>query len=420
MIDKNDIERVKSAADLVAIIGRYVELRRNGSRFVACCPFHSERTGSFYVTPPNQRFPFGAYKCYGCGKGGNDAISFIQEAEGVGFIDAVKIVASLSGGYLAENNDNKANELKNNTMTPPLLRQTSAKCPPKHPKYLSYGSVEASAKLVDKSNLFIYLVAKFPKHEDVIRKTFWAYRVGFSAKERINGCSACSTFPSIDVSGNVHKIKIIPFPGNDHHRIKDKVSVRPFDMRTIQGENVEGCYFGSHLVSERPNDPVALVESEKTALVASIFYPQFVWVATQGKGYLDKKRAEFLKGRVLLLFPDRDALEDSEKGKGWVTRAEELRAAGHSVLIVDDLLKRCPATSTTDICDIIISTFQDAEPEPPKRVLTPKEEAIQVFEEMKRNNPLLAEFAATFQLEPISIEHFEPVCGAEPNPRPKR
>lgn len=43
MIDKNDIERVKSAADLVAIAGRYTELRRNGSRFVACCPFHNEK-----------------------------------------------------------------------------------------------------------------------------------------------------------------------------------------------------------------------------------------------------------------------------------------------------------------------------------------------------------------------------------------
>ena len=123
MIDKNDIERVKSAADLVAIAGRYTELRRNGSRFVACCPFHNEKTASFYITPPNQRFPYGAYKCYGCGKGGNDAIRFVQEIEGVGFVEAVKITASLSGVYLA---DNINNTLSNNVVTPPKLRQNSA------------------------------------------------------------------------------------------------------------------------------------------------------------------------------------------------------------------------------------------------------------------------------------------------------
>lgn len=402
MIDKNDIERVKSAADLVAIAGRYTELRRNGSRFVACCPFHNEKTASFYITPPNQRFPYGAYKCYGCGKGGNDAIRFVQEIEGVGFVEAVKITASLSGVYLA---DNINNTLSNNVINPPKYRQMSAKTPPRI-KYLSYGGVEASAKLVDKSNLFNYLITKFPKHSDVIRSAFWSYRVGFSAKERINGCFACSTFPSIDIDGNVHKVKIIPFPIGDHHRIKDKVSKRPFDMKTIQGENAPGCYFGLHLLPLYPGKHIAIVESEKTALVASIFYPQFLWIATQGKGYLDKHRAEVLRGRVLVLFPDRDALEDSEKGKGWGERARELQAAGHTVVIADDLLKQCPADSTTDICDIIISTFQDSEPEPPKKELTPKEEAMVLFEQMKKQYPALAELAEKFDLEPISVEPY--------------
>ena len=400
MVEKYDIERVKSAADLVAIIGRYVELRRDGSRFVSCCPFHSERTGSFYVTPPNQRFPFGAYKCYGCGEGGNDAISFIQKIEGVGFIDAVKIVASLSGIYLA---DNTGKMLPSSAINPPNVRQNTAKCPP-IVSYLSYGSVEASAKLVDRSNLFSYLIKKFPKHSDVIRDVFWSYRVGFSAKERINGCSACSTFPSIDVEGNVHKIKIIPFPTSDHHRIKDKTSKRPFDMKTIQGKNVSGCYFGLHLLPLYPSKHIAIVESEKTALVASIFYPQFLWIATQGKGYLDKYRSEVLRGRVLVLFPDRDALEDNEKGRGWKERARELEAAGHTVVIADELLKQCPADSTTDICDIIISTFKDSEPEPPKKELSPKEEAELLFEEMKKNCPALAEFAEKFELEPESVQ----------------
>jgi len=79
------IDRINE--DIAEVIGNYVELKTIGNKYRACCPFHNEKTPSFTVTPAR-----GIYKCYGCGKGG-DAISFIQDNQGVGFKDAVEIGA---------------------------------------------------------------------------------------------------------------------------------------------------------------------------------------------------------------------------------------------------------------------------------------------------------------------------------------
>lgn len=73
--------------DIAEIVGNYVELKTIGNKYRACCPFHNEKTPSFTVTPAR-----GIYKCYGCGKGG-DAISFIQDSQGVDFKEAVEIGA---------------------------------------------------------------------------------------------------------------------------------------------------------------------------------------------------------------------------------------------------------------------------------------------------------------------------------------
>jgi len=91
------IDRINE--DIAEVIGNYVELKTIGNKYRACCPFHNEKTPSFTVTPAR-----GIYKCYGCGKGG-DAISFIQDNQGVGFKEAVEIGAkklSLDFAWIAD------------------------------------------------------------------------------------------------------------------------------------------------------------------------------------------------------------------------------------------------------------------------------------------------------------------------------
>jgi DNA primase catalytic core len=85
MDTSNIIEQIKD--EIIQVISGSVELKPVGASYVACCPFHQEKTPSFHVNPGK-----GIYKCFGCGKGG-DAISFIMEHEGVDFKQAVEIGA---------------------------------------------------------------------------------------------------------------------------------------------------------------------------------------------------------------------------------------------------------------------------------------------------------------------------------------
>lgn len=81
------LERVKDAIDIVDLVGEYLDLKKSGKSYKACCPFHNEKTPSFVVTPGKD-----IYKCFGCGKSG-DGISFIMEMEGLNFPDAVRFLA---------------------------------------------------------------------------------------------------------------------------------------------------------------------------------------------------------------------------------------------------------------------------------------------------------------------------------------
>ncbi len=86
MIKKQSIENLKSRIDIVDVISNYIEVKKYGTSFKACCPFHSEKSPSFAISEK------GFYKCFGCGATG-DAIKFVQEFEHLDFIDAVVKIA---------------------------------------------------------------------------------------------------------------------------------------------------------------------------------------------------------------------------------------------------------------------------------------------------------------------------------------
>ncbi len=90
------IDDLKTRADLVRIVERHVPLKKKGANWMACCPFHEEKTPSFSVHPGK-----GFYKCFGCGKGGN-VYTFLMEIEGLSFPEAVKEVAEQAGVPLPE------------------------------------------------------------------------------------------------------------------------------------------------------------------------------------------------------------------------------------------------------------------------------------------------------------------------------
>lgn len=91
LISNESLERVKQAADIVEVVSAHTDLRRQGARWVGLCPFHEERTPSFSVDAQEK-----LYHCFGCGVGG-DTIKFVEEKEGLGFAEAVELLADRYG-----------------------------------------------------------------------------------------------------------------------------------------------------------------------------------------------------------------------------------------------------------------------------------------------------------------------------------
>ena len=87
MIPKETVDLILDTARIEEVIGDFVTLKRRGSSYVACCPFHNEKTPSFHVTPSK-----GIYKCFGCGKAGS-AVGFVMEYEHMTYPEALRYLA---------------------------------------------------------------------------------------------------------------------------------------------------------------------------------------------------------------------------------------------------------------------------------------------------------------------------------------
>ena len=114
-IDEDSIRRVLEATDIVDVVGAYLPLKRAGSRWKACCPFHNEKTPSFIVDQSRQNF-----KCFGCGEGGS-AITFVMKMENLGFADTVRRLAEKAGISIVEEVYDAAEERRRKTRTALLV-----------------------------------------------------------------------------------------------------------------------------------------------------------------------------------------------------------------------------------------------------------------------------------------------------------
>jgi len=106
-VPESTIEEIKARTDLADLISSYgIQLRRTSGGYMACCPFHHEKTPSFHIQPDK-----GFYHCFGCGESG-DCIKFVQKQEGMSFIEAVKKLAAGCGITVEEKEDPQAGQRK--------------------------------------------------------------------------------------------------------------------------------------------------------------------------------------------------------------------------------------------------------------------------------------------------------------------
>ena len=193
-------------------------------------------------------------------------------------------------------------------------------------------------------------------------------------------------FWQIDSNGKVRTGKIILYNLQTGKRVK-----QPFCHVTwvhsalrLNDFNLRQCFFGEHLLASEKSKPVALVESEKTALVCSIHLPHFIWIASGGKnGCLNEECLSILQGRTLSLFPDLGATDY------WRSKIPMIRQLGiHAQLY--DYLERAATDEQRkqglDIADFLL----EIETEDGR------------FEQMKRTNQSISKLINLLQLQPVS------------------
>lgn len=98
------VEKIKERLNIVDLLGTYIKLEKAGKNMKACCPFHNEKTPSFFVSPERD-----SYYCFGCGAKG-DIFTFVQEFEGLDFFGALKLLAERTGVTLETGNFEKKND----------------------------------------------------------------------------------------------------------------------------------------------------------------------------------------------------------------------------------------------------------------------------------------------------------------------
>jgi len=114
------IEEIRGRVDIVAVIGRHMELKRSGRTFKGCCVFHGERTPSFHVYPEDRHF-----KCYGCGEYG-DVFKFLQKLQGKEFPEVVREMAAEVGVEIPEREEDSAEQRRRREERAQLLAACEA------------------------------------------------------------------------------------------------------------------------------------------------------------------------------------------------------------------------------------------------------------------------------------------------------
>lgn len=316
-----------------------------------------------------------------------------------------------------------------------VVKPRTVEPPIEYAPFIPAQMVEATESRVTESNLFVWLSGEFG--EEAALMAMRRYRVGATKHTDGRGHRAAS-LPYINTSGDCVDCKIFHIDPTTGSR-KTAPALMSWTDRDGKSQELRStwalaelkkndkprkwCNFGDHLLQDNPTAAVCVVESEKTALVASIVYPSRLWIAVGSKNNLNPERCAPYRGREIVIYPDRDNIKDKPRKsgtgieKGWETLARELAQAGFSVRI-DRTVERHPGEVNDDIADIILRYRHGTQspPEPPQNrdvakcdtaAKSPdKLEAEALFEQMKKQYPALAELAEKFDLEPISVEPY--------------
>ena len=154
-------------------------------------------------------------------------------------------------------------------------------------------------------NYFVDFLASIWDY-DVAKSLAKKYNIGTS--EYWNGATV---FWQVDKKNKIRSGKIMLYNVSSGKRVKKPYNHINWIHSALKLDdfNLEQCYFGEHLLQDDLSKPIALVESEKTAIISSVFLPEFIWLAVGSVNNLNKAKTKALKGRNVVLIPDLKCFE---------------------------------------------------------------------------------------------------------------
>lgn len=244
------------------------------------------------------------------------------------------------------------------------------------PSFIDSAIMESSLSCYEINPLYIFLCSIFGKQET--NRLFKLYNVGTA---RIwNGSTI---FWQIDTTGKIRAGKVMAYDPKTGHRIKDGTNkvCWAHSLLKLTDFNLCQCLFGENLLAKFPNKKVAIVESEKTAIIASHFMPEYLWLATGGiTGRFKPQVMNVLRGRNVTLIPDLKAYDK------WADQIPMLSTICRMVTC-SDVLEQC---ATPEDCDkgLDIADY-----------LLMEETPEQILQLMIDGNPAIQDLFEAFDLE---------------------
>ncbi|MEI6754444.1 MAG: DUF6371 domain-containing protein [Paludibacter sp.] len=192
-----------------------------------------------------------------------------------------------------------------------------------------FSFVEKSASY--KSNFVRFLFDYFS--DEQIRKAADIYALGATKNKEV-------IFWQIDITGKVRTGKIMQYNTTTGKRLKHESGAIDWVHNKLKKTgalpedfNLQQCFFGEHLLKIYPDKQVAIVESEKSAIIASCIMPELIWLAAGNINGLSIEKCKVLKNRNVMLYPDLGAYEK------WSIKAEELQEQCHCKVLISNLLE---------------------------------------------------------------------------------
>lgn len=393
-LPKDTIDKVKSCARIVDVVGEFCELRQRGINYVGLCPYHDDKTlGNFVVSPAK-----GIFKCFACGKSG-DSVSFLMDHLKLSYVDAIK--------WLAQKYCIDIEGVKDVKVTPSkIVKEVKPIDTPTLPMLTLPMKMVTDREHTENDILCNWLrsLPWGPLQRESVERVLKDYHVGTSKDEK-------TIWWQIDYDGQVRTGKLMKYKTDGHRDRDDKKSFDWIHSRlkragwwSERDKQMSTCLFGLHLAKIYPRATVNIVESEKTAVIMAIAYgnpASNIWLATGGKSFITRSKfAELIEHRRnILLYPDQDGIGE------WL---EQMKKIGYPQMRLAKSMVIDPNNPKKDCGDFIIEKLYEIDSQKHKKAID--EGATLTADELRRYDEeqckLLDMQAANFVITEL-IEKFD-------------